>query len=219
MVSTPLILLARRRVEPPPNHLPDWDPGPGSKRPLGAWVEGRFGDEKSGPARAGPGRGGPKGKGRGDAGAGGGGEGGIWGGGSGCGCRCGAAGRPEGGGSLSSAGRGVKAPGSLARSHCGTGCGRPRRWRGAGEGRGEDGAPLWRTRRDWRLAAPHPAAPEGFPGAPARNRNYGHVQTPGQTAAGGGRPTDVSSEKSGCRSWGNRAPTSPGLRPTGHRRF
>ena len=128
-------------------------------------------------------------------------------------------GGPVGGGSLRGAGRGVKAPGSLARSHCGTGCGRPRRWRGAGEGRGEDGAPLWRTRRDWRLAAPHPAAPEGFPGAPAWNRNYGHVQIPGQTAAGGGRPTDVFSEKSGCRSWENRAPTSPGLRPTGHRRF
>ena len=73
--------------------------------------------------------------------------------------------------------------------------------------------------RDGTVVAPLPktAAPEELPGAPDGNRNCGHVQALGQTAARR-RPTSVS-EKSRCRSWGNRAPTSPGLRPTGHRRF
>lgn len=116
---------------------------------------------RSGPARAGSDWGGAKGEDGGGAGPQGGGEGGLWVGGPGCGCRCGAAGGSEGGGWLRRADQGVKDPGSLASSHCGTGCGRPRRWLGAAGGGESDGRPPWRTKRNWGLADPHSAALEG----------------------------------------------------------
>lgn len=118
---------------PPPNHPPHWDPDLGSKRPLGARVEKRFGDGEvvagsEGPAGEAPGE-------RDDEALGP--EVGVRVG-SGVGAR-GAARRGHRRAAARSAApaAGVKAPGSLARSHCGTGCGRPRRWRGADEGRRE----------------------------------------------------------------------------------
>lgn len=146
---------------PPPHHPPRWGPGPGSEKPLQTRVEGRDGDGRAGPGSGGarPGWGPEEGwRGR---WARGGGEGGRWGAGLELRGRRRAAGRPEGGGSLSRAGRGVKAPGSPARSQCGTGCGRPRRWPGAGGGRGRTGAPPRRTRRGRRLAGGLPADPAG----------------------------------------------------------
>lgn len=110
-------------------------------------------------------------------------------------------GRPEGGGSLSRAGRGVKAPGSRARSQCGTGCGRPRRWPGAGGGRGRTGAPLRRTRRGRRLAQ---GSLRTLPGPVF---NDGHVQALEQRAAREGRHlSPVERAGAGCRGTGRLPP-------------
>ena len=110
-------------------------------------------------------------------------------------------GGPEGGGSLGGAGRGVKAPGSRARSHCGTGCGRPRRWRGARGGRERIGAPLRRTRQGRRLVGGLPADPAG------PMFNDGHVRALEPRAAGEGQHlSPVEGAGSGCRGTGRLPP-------------